>query len=118
MSCPGGVDAVIDPSTWEAPRIFEELARIGSVERDEMRQVFNLGIGMVVVVPPDAAHRAVDTLRLAGQRARVIGEVGCRRRRRPLHRLTGRAATLTGRQIRGTPDRRRSRHRPTDEGAR
>ena len=71
----GAVDAVIDPTTWEAPRIFDELARIGSVERDEMRRVFNLGIGMVVVVPSDAAHRAVDTLRLAGQRARVIGEV-------------------------------------------
>ena len=40
-----------------------------------MRKVFNLGIGMVVVVPADEAHRAIDALRTAGHRAHVIGEV-------------------------------------------
>ncbi len=68
-------DALVDPSTWEWPRIFTELQRIGSVSTDEMRKVFNLGIGMVAVVPADAAHRTIDILRTAGHRARVIGEV-------------------------------------------
>ncbi|CAN5635690.1 phosphoribosylformylglycinamidine cyclo-ligase [soil metagenome] len=68
-------DAAVDPGSWEWPRIFSELQRIGSVSDDEMRKVFNLGIGMVVVVPDNAAHRAIDVLRTAGHRARVIGEV-------------------------------------------
>lgn len=69
------VDAVVDPGSWEWPRIFTELQRIGDVSDDEMRKVFNLGIGMVVVVPPEAVTRAVDLLRSHDQRARVIGEV-------------------------------------------
>jgi phosphoribosylformylglycinamidine cyclo-ligase len=71
----GRNDAVVDPGSWEWPRIFSELQRIGSVSDEEMRKVFNLGIGMVVVVPADAAHRAIDVLRTAGHRARTIGEV-------------------------------------------
>jgi phosphoribosylformylglycinamidine cyclo-ligase len=68
-------DAVVDPGAWEWPRIFTELQRIGDVGDDEMRKVFNLGIGMVAVVPPDAVHKALDELRSHGHRARVIGEV-------------------------------------------
>jgi phosphoribosylformylglycinamidine cyclo-ligase len=71
----GHGDALVDPTSWEWPRIFSELQQIGSVTDDEMRRVFNLGIGMVAVVPSDAAHRALDALRTAGHRARVIGEV-------------------------------------------
>ena len=71
----GHGDALVDPTSWEWPRIFSELQQIGSVSDDEMRRVFNLGIGMVVVVPPDEAHHAIDTLRTAGHRARAIGEV-------------------------------------------
>jgi phosphoribosylformylglycinamidine cyclo-ligase len=40
-----------------------------------MRKVFNLGIGMVVVVAADEQHRALDLLRTEGHRATVIGEV-------------------------------------------
>lgn len=68
-------DAVVDPGSWEWPRIFSELQQLGTVAEDEMRKVFNLGIGMVAVVPPDAAHKAIDVLRTAGHFARVIGEV-------------------------------------------
>ena len=69
------VDALVDPGSWEWPRIFSELQAIGSVSEDEMRKVFNLGIGMVAVVPAEAAHRSLDVLRSAGHYARVIGEV-------------------------------------------
>ena len=68
-------DALIDPAAWEWPHIFTELQRIGSVTTEEMRKVFNLGVGMVVVVPESAAHRALDVLRGAGHRARPIGRV-------------------------------------------
>jgi len=68
-------DAVIDPSSWEPPRIFGELARIGDVEVDEMRRVFNLGVGMVVAVPPGSVAEATAVLDGHGSAARVIGEV-------------------------------------------
>ncbi len=71
----GSSDAMVDPGSWEWPRIFSELQRIGDVDVDEMRKVFNLGIGMVAVVPPEAAEAAVSTLAAAGVQARRIGEV-------------------------------------------
>ena len=61
--------------SWEPPRIFGEIQRLGEVRDDEMRKVFNLGIGMVVVVAADEAHRALDLLRTDGHRAVEIGQV-------------------------------------------
>ena len=72
---PKGVDATVDPSSWEEPRIFGEIRRLGEIDQDEMRKVFNLGLGMVVVVPADAAFRSLDLLRTAGHRATEIGRV-------------------------------------------
>jgi len=72
---PEGTDAVLDPRSWERPRIFGEIQRLGEVSDDEMRKVFNLGIGMVVVVPAGDAHRALDVLRTEGHRAVEIGQV-------------------------------------------
>ena len=68
-------DALVDPTSWEWPRVFSELQSIGDVSVDEMRKVFNLGVGMVVAVPPEAVADAVSTLEVAGHRARPIGEV-------------------------------------------
>jgi phosphoribosylformylglycinamidine cyclo-ligase len=68
-------DAVVDSSSWEAPRVFTELQSIGSVTDAEMAKVFNMGIGMVVVVPERDRSTAVATLAAHGQRARVIGEI-------------------------------------------
>lgn len=72
---PDDLDAVIDESSWEPPRLFDELQRIGSVDPAEMRKVFNMGIGMVAVVAANDATKALDVLRTAGHRAMVIGEV-------------------------------------------
>ena len=68
---PGGCVAVVDPATWEVPRVFTEVQRAGAISDDEMARVFNLGIGMVAVVPADQASAACDLV--AG--ARVVGEV-------------------------------------------
>jgi phosphoribosylformylglycinamidine cyclo-ligase len=70
-----GIDARIDRSSWESPRVFRELQRIGDVDEREMLRVFNMGIGMVVVLPADAAHRALSLLDAHGHRAVVIGEI-------------------------------------------
>lgn len=70
-----GTDAVLDPSSWEPPRIFDELQRIGEVDTDEMRRVFNLGVGMVAVLPAASVSEAVAVLAQHDLSARVIGEV-------------------------------------------
>ena len=67
---PGDLDAVIDTRSWRTPAIFEILARHGKVDRDEMYQVFNMGIGMVAIVSAKSAGRVAKTLR-----AKVIGRV-------------------------------------------
>jgi phosphoribosylformylglycinamidine cyclo-ligase len=72
---PEGTRAVVDRSTWEVPRIFAEVARHGEVSGDEMARVFNLGIGMIVVVPESDVPAAVATLTASGHAVRVIGHV-------------------------------------------
>ncbi len=72
---PKGLDVTVDPRTWEEPRIFAEIRHAGDISDGEMRKVFNLGIGMVVVVPADEAYRAIDILRSHGPRAVEIGRV-------------------------------------------
>jgi phosphoribosylformylglycinamidine cyclo-ligase len=72
---PARADAVVDRSSWESPRIFGELQRLGQVSDDEMAKVFNLGIGMIAVVPEAESYKALDVLRAEGQRAMVIGSI-------------------------------------------
>jgi phosphoribosylformylglycinamidine cyclo-ligase len=72
---PEGADAHVDAGSWEPPRIFGEIQQLGEVSDDEMRKVFNLGIGMVVVVAADEVHRTLDLLRTEGHRATQIGEI-------------------------------------------
>lgn len=72
---PAGVDAWLERSAWEVPRVFTEIQRHGEVSDDEMARVFNLGLGMVVVVPPDDAGRALAVLREAGHAAVEVGRL-------------------------------------------
>lgn len=69
------IDARIDQSTWERPRVFDELQRIGNVADDEMARVFNLGIGMIVAVHPDAVQGALAIATAAGHEPQVIGDI-------------------------------------------
>jgi phosphoribosylformylglycinamidine cyclo-ligase len=52
---PGGLGAVIDPSAWERPEVFHWLATNGVAE-EELRRVFNIGIGYCAVIPPGDAR--------------------------------------------------------------
>jgi phosphoribosylformylglycinamidine cyclo-ligase len=72
---PKGVDVTVNTGAWEEPRIFAEIRRHGDIDQDEMRKVFNLGIGMVVVVPQDDVYRALDILRSNGHRAVEMGTI-------------------------------------------
>jgi phosphoribosylformylglycinamidine cyclo-ligase len=72
---PPGVDAVLERSAWEVPRVFAEIQRLGDVSDAEMARVFNLGLGMVVVLPPDDVGRALGVLRDAGHAATEVGRL-------------------------------------------
>jgi phosphoribosylformylglycinamidine cyclo-ligase len=72
---PAGVDARLERSAWEVPRIFGEIQRRGEIGDDEMARVFNLGLGMVVVVPPDDAARTLAALRQSGHAAVEVGRL-------------------------------------------
>jgi phosphoribosylformylglycinamidine cyclo-ligase len=67
---PKTCDAVIDTKSWKVPAIFEHIREGGSVDRAEMYQVFNMGIGMAVIVSPVDRERAIKLLK-----ARVIGRI-------------------------------------------
>ncbi|MFN2570357.1 MAG: phosphoribosylformylglycinamidine cyclo-ligase [Gemmatimonadales bacterium] len=72
---PTGMQAVIDAGSWPWPALFRVLMRAGQVSRDEMRQVFNLGVGMIAVVSREdveATVRAAERVRVP---AWIIGEV-------------------------------------------
>lgn len=72
---PEGLGARVARSSWTTPPLFRVLERAGGVERDEMYRVFNMGIGMIAVVPADEAAGVVDTLSAAGESVSVLGEV-------------------------------------------
>src|SRR5207302_4276791 len=56
---PKNCDAVIDTRAWKVPEIFKTIQRNGNVDRAEMFQVFNMGIGMVAIVSERDAKRAM-----------------------------------------------------------
>ena len=59
---PTNCDAVIETKSWKAPAIFQILQQNGGVDTDEMYQVFNMGIGMVVIVAPQNAVKVMAIL--------------------------------------------------------
>ena len=67
--------AVVDSRTWAEPRVFDEIRRLGDVTDDEMARVFNLGIGMILVVDADAAATGLAALASRGCEAVEIGHV-------------------------------------------
>jgi len=72
---PRNADAVVERRSWEPPRVFAEVQRLGEISDVEMFRVFNMGIGMAVVVPQADAFRTLDVLRGAGHQAVEIGRV-------------------------------------------
>jgi phosphoribosylformylglycinamidine cyclo-ligase len=72
----GGLGARLDASSWEEPAVFGLIRTLGNVPEDEMRRVFNLGVGFCAVVPADGVERGLEALRGAGGCAAWrIGEV-------------------------------------------
>jgi len=67
--------ARIRKTSWPRPEVFQWLQRAGGVAEDEMHRVFNCGIGMVLIVAPADAKRAMKALRDSGETVYEIGAV-------------------------------------------
>jgi phosphoribosylformylglycinamidine cyclo-ligase len=67
---PTTCDALIDTSSWKVPPIFRIIQKGGAIKTEEMYQVFNMGIGMVLVV---AKHHQGEVVSLA--KGKVIGQI-------------------------------------------
>ncbi len=72
---PGSCSVLIRGGSWDTPPIFDVLRRESGLDDDEMFRTFNMGVGMVVLLPEDRSEEALDYLRTAGVRAWRIGEV-------------------------------------------
>jgi phosphoribosylformylglycinamidine cyclo-ligase len=71
---PEHLGARIDPSAWPVPSVIRLVSAFGMLGGPEMRATFNAGIGMVLVVPPDAAGPTLEIARARGVPAWEIGE--------------------------------------------
>ena len=72
---PPGVRARIHRSRWAVPPIFSVISTRGSVTREEMYRVFNMGIGLILVVPAGSAEAVMNRALALGDRGYVIGEI-------------------------------------------
>jgi len=72
---PDALGARLDPTTWPMPSIMRVLGSLGGIAETELRATFNAGLGMVMVVPADAASATVELARARGIPAWIVGEV-------------------------------------------
>ena len=72
---PEGLSATIERSAWALPPVFKVLAEAGDLERSEMERTLNVGVGMVAVVDPAGADRALSLLAELGQVAFIVGQI-------------------------------------------
>ena len=72
---PKGTAAVVEMGTWPVQPIFQHLRQLGSVPQDEMVRTFNMGIGMILVVPPKKFKKVQTVLERAGEKGFTIGRI-------------------------------------------
>ena len=72
---PSGYGAKVKKGSWSIPPIFNFLQEKGNLSEEEMYNVFNMGIGMVLVVAKGVASRKVESLKELGIEASIIGEI-------------------------------------------
>ncbi|MDR0205833.1 MAG: phosphoribosylformylglycinamidine cyclo-ligase [Bacteroidales bacterium] len=65
----------IDENSWEKPPIFNFLEKVGNIPHREMFNIFNMGIGMILIVKPEDAIDTVEILKKCGENAYIIGQI-------------------------------------------
>lgn len=72
---PDGVRARIHRTNWMVPPVFEALARLGRIDREEMYRVFNMGVGLMVVLPAASVKPLLARVADFGDQGWLIGEM-------------------------------------------
>ena len=74
-SLPKGLSAKIDEASIQAPPIFNVLMSVGGIDKRDMYNTFNMGVGMSIVAAAEDADKAIEILRANGEQAYIMGEV-------------------------------------------
>ncbi len=72
---PANVNAVVDRGAWTPLPVFQFIQEAGQVDRDEMYRVFNMGVGLVIVVRAADQDQTLAALKAAGEKPVVIGRI-------------------------------------------
>ncbi|HWB43042.1 MAG TPA: phosphoribosylformylglycinamidine cyclo-ligase [Gemmatimonadales bacterium] len=72
---PPACEAVVDPGSWDLPALFTTLQQAGGISTEEMRDVFNLGVGLIAVLPPQAVAAAQVAAKADGVATWTMGEI-------------------------------------------
>jgi phosphoribosylformylglycinamidine cyclo-ligase len=72
---PKGACAVVERGTWPILPLFTHMQQIGNVPQEDMMRTFNMGIGMVLVVPAKKFKRVQTIVEKAGEKAYLIGRI-------------------------------------------
>jgi len=80
---PSPCRAVITKGSWQVPEIFEFIQKIGNIDDDEMLRVFNMGIGMIIIVAEKDHVEIMERLDKLGERAYSIGIIEKRENDQP-----------------------------------
>ncbi len=72
---PPGCVAGIQSHSWNIPKIFAHVTRMGDIPEEEMYRVFNMGIGMVLIVSSQQSKEVVRRATELGEQAQIIGEI-------------------------------------------
>jgi phosphoribosylformylglycinamidine cyclo-ligase len=72
---PSGIRAQVDLTSWPVPPIFKYLAKVGKIDTDELLQSFNLGVGMILVVPPQYVKSVEADLKRRREKFFRIGRI-------------------------------------------
>lgn len=72
---PKGLSLNINWEAWETPPIFKLIQRSGNIEINEMREVFNLGIGLIAIVSKDEIGKLIEYCNSLGEKVISMGEV-------------------------------------------
>ena len=72
---PKSCSALVELSSWTPAPLFQHLQKLGNVDQEEMFRTFNMGIGLICVVPADKVKRARSLMERAGEKYCVIGRI-------------------------------------------
>ena len=72
---PAGCRAQVSPTSWARPPLFDWLQSAGTIPERDLWHTFNLGIGYVLVIPPNSCQQALQVVKDSGFEGWICGEI-------------------------------------------